>query len=230
MSSFGNSITDYIPLFALIVGLISIILDTKHKKYRGLLIFFLVAVQVVICFLDITKNVQAKIEAEQQVDSLLASIKTFEESTQVNFDLVIALLRNARARNESSAPLSLNITKDRIKVDGDTKALITGNSKSNPPDYSPVPYDDFIYIPDSSVFKGIPNLGDVSNKSIEEMVFEEAPEEEVSNEVFMVVEDQPEPQGGMSAFYRQVGENMKYPSEAIENGIEGKVFVQFVVD
>ena len=65
---------------------------------------------------------------------------------------------------------------------------------------------------------------------IEEMVFEEAPEEETSDEIFMVVEDQPTPQGGMSAFYAYVGKNMKYPSQARRMGIEGKVFVQFVVD
>lgn len=65
---------------------------------------------------------------------------------------------------------------------------------------------------------------------IEEMVFEEEPEEEVSDEIFMVVEDQPEPKGGMGAFYEYVGKNMKYPSQARRMGIEGKVFVQFVVD
>lgn len=65
---------------------------------------------------------------------------------------------------------------------------------------------------------------------IEEMVFEEAPEEEETDQIFMVVEDQPQPQGGMQAFYEYVGKNMKYPSQARRMGIEGKVFVQFVVD
>lgn len=65
---------------------------------------------------------------------------------------------------------------------------------------------------------------------IEEMVFEEAPEEEETDQIFMVVEDQPTPQGGMQAFYEFVSKNMKYPSQARRMGIEGKVFVQFVVD
>ncbi|MGB3589776.1 MAG: energy transducer TonB [Tunicatimonas sp.] len=65
---------------------------------------------------------------------------------------------------------------------------------------------------------------------IEEMVFEEAPEEEATDEIFMVVEDQPEPKGGLAAFYDYVGKNMKYPSQARRMGIEGKVFVQFVVN
>ena len=65
---------------------------------------------------------------------------------------------------------------------------------------------------------------------IEEMVFEEAPEEETSDEIFMVVEDQPEPEGGLQAFYNFVGKNMEYPAQARRMGVEGKVFVQFVVD
>ena len=65
---------------------------------------------------------------------------------------------------------------------------------------------------------------------IEEMVFEEAPEEETSDEIFMVVEDQPEPEGGLQAFYDFVGKNMEYPAQARRMGVEGKVFVQFVVD
>ena len=65
---------------------------------------------------------------------------------------------------------------------------------------------------------------------IEEMVFEEAPEEEVADEIFTVVEDQPTPKGGIQAFYEYVSKNMKYPAQARRMGVEGRVFVQFVVD
>jgi protein TonB len=34
----------------------------------------------------------------------------------------------------------------------------------------------------------------------------------------------------MKAFYHYIQENLKYPEEAKKQGIEGKVFVQFVVD
>jgi len=65
---------------------------------------------------------------------------------------------------------------------------------------------------------------------IEEVVFEEAPEEEVVEEIFTIVEDQPTPNGGMAAFYQYVSKKLKYPAQARRMGIEGKVFVQFVVD
>ena len=64
---------------------------------------------------------------------------------------------------------------------------------------------------------------------IEEVVFEEPVEEEETDEIFTIVEQQPAFKGGVAAFYAYVGKKMKYPSQARRMGIEGKVFVQFVV-
>lgn len=50
------------------------------------------------------------------------------------------------------------------------------------------------------------------------------------DQIFEVVEDQPEPVGGMEAFYEFVGQRLRYPEEARAAGIEGRVFIQFVVD
>ena len=65
---------------------------------------------------------------------------------------------------------------------------------------------------------------------IEEIVIEEAPEEEVAEQIFTIVEQPAAPVGGMEAFYKFVKKNLKYPSQARRMGIEGKVYVQFVVD
>ncbi len=65
---------------------------------------------------------------------------------------------------------------------------------------------------------------------IEEIIMDDAPEEEEADEIFTIVEEQPTPDGGMGAFYQFVRKNLKYPSQARRMGIEGKVFVQFVVD
>jgi periplasmic protein TonB len=61
-------------------------------------------------------------------------------------------------------------------------------------------------------------------------LFSDPVEEEVAEEIFTIVEDQPQPKGGMAAFYEYVGKNLKYPAQARRMGIEGKVFVEFVVD
>ena len=68
------------------------------------------------------------------------------------------------------------------------------------------------------------------DEAIENIITEEAPEEEDVDKVFTIVEQQAEFKGGMQKFYEYVGKKMKYPSQARRMGIEGKVFVQFVVE
>ena len=59
----------------------------------------------------------------------------------------------------------------------------------------------------------------------------EAPKEEEEEEViFMVVESMPEFPGGQQALFKYLGENVKYPVIAQENGIQGRVVCQFVVN
>jgi protein TonB len=56
-------------------------------------------------------------------------------------------------------------------------------------------------------------------------------EDEEEKPIFMVVEDMPTFRGGgVEDFRRYVQENIKYPTLAAENGIEGTVYVKFVVD
>ena len=50
------------------------------------------------------------------------------------------------------------------------------------------------------------------------------------NEVFVIVEDMPEFPGGELALRKWISTNIKYPVIAAENGIQGKVYVTFVVD
>ena len=59
-------------------------------------------------------------------------------------------------------------------------------------------------------------------------VVAEEPKEEV-DEIFSVVEETATPKGGLPAFYKYVGEKMKYPAQARRMGVEGRVFVQFVI-
>ena len=55
-------------------------------------------------------------------------------------------------------------------------------------------------------------------------------EEEKEDEIFQVVEQDPEFPGGVEALYKFVQQNIKYPQLAKENNITGRVFVQFVVE
>ncbi|MCU0448387.1 MAG: TonB family protein [Bernardetiaceae bacterium] len=64
-----------------------------------------------------------------------------------------------------------------------------------------------------------------------QVVKEEAPvaEEEV-DQIFTIVEEAAEPTGGMTEFLKYVGKTMKYPSQARRMGVEGKVYVEFIID
>ncbi len=56
-------------------------------------------------------------------------------------------------------------------------------------------------------------------------------EEEAEEEVFFIVEDMPMFQGGGKEKFREwIGKNLQYPPIAAENGISGRVFVQFAVN
>ncbi|HBK89552.1 MAG: energy transducer TonB [Cyclobacteriaceae bacterium] len=57
---------------------------------------------------------------------------------------------------------------------------------------------------------------------------EEAKEE--TDEIFTVVEESAAPKGGMQAFYKFVSDKIKYPAQARRMGIEGRVFVEFVIN
>jgi protein TonB len=66
---------------------------------------------------------------------------------------------------------------------------------------------------------------------IEEYVPVEVEEEEVVEaEVFTIVEEMPAYPGGDAKLYEYLGKNIKYPQIARESGIQGRVFVNFVVE
>ncbi len=69
---------------------------------------------------------------------------------------------------------------------------------------------------------------------IEEVVFQKTDQEilpeESAEEIFTIVQEQPSPVGGMKAFYDYVFDNLNYPTKASRMGIEGRVFVEFVVE
>ena len=66
-----------------------------------------------------------------------------------------------------------------------------------------------------------------------EIVFEEPVEEVVveedENKIFTVVEQQPEFQGGYEAMMNFIKKNMRYPASARRMGVDGTVYVSFVV-
>lgn len=80
--------------------------------------------------------------------------------------------------------------------------------------------------------KGNDEAGGTVLKAVEEIATPEPPKQQEAeqNKVFDVVEQQPAYPGGMGALNQWLASNIKYPVMAAENGIEGRVVVQFVVE
>jgi periplasmic protein TonB len=87
--------------------------------------------------------------------------------------------------------------------------------------------DDNVEIEDELDFQGLDADNTTLNYAVP--VIQEEKEAEVE-EVFVIVEDMPEFPGGELALRKWIASNIKYPVIAAENGIQGKVYVQFVVD
>jgi len=50
------------------------------------------------------------------------------------------------------------------------------------------------------------------------------------NDVFLVVEENASPIGGMTALYEAINRELKFPEQAVKMGVEGKVFVEIIIE
>ena len=85
---------------------------------------------------------------------------------------------------------------------------------------------------DAEVEESTIQASDETDKAVEvKYVPVEVEEEEVEEQqIFQVVEEMPEFPGGMAECMKFLSKNIKYPPISAENGIQGRVIVQFVVN
>jgi len=98
-----------------------------------------------------------------------------------------------------------------------------------------------VVVEDTTIETGLQTQDDLANKAntevpsedVEVEIKDEKPqviEQPQQAEIFTVVEEQPGYPGGEEARIKFLQDNIKYPEEAKELGIQGKVFVTFVVE
>ncbi|MBP2691852.1 MAG: energy transducer TonB [Muribaculaceae bacterium] len=78
-----------------------------------------------------------------------------------------------------------------------------------------------------NVTEGVEDLN--KTRIIDQVVAEEKPEVEDKVYNMAMVEQQPEFPGGPAAMYKWLNDHMNYPAVAAEEGVQGKVIVEFVV-
>ena len=74
---------------------------------------------------------------------------------------------------------------------------------------------------------GTDDISKITEQKVE--IIQEKPKEEKKEQVFRHVEQMPEFPGGQAALMKYINDNIRYPVMAIENGVQGRVTVQFVV-
>lgn len=112
---------------------------------------------------------------------------------------------------------------------------ITRQDEIKPPPPPPPPkvVDMLVIVDDDTDIKDELEIEDteVDDKTAITAVMQVAVEKEVEEEapVFFIVEEMPEFPGGDAALRSFIAQSVKYPVIAQENGIQGKVYVNFVV-
>jgi periplasmic protein TonB len=146
--------------------------------------------------------------------------------------LAIVLLAFAYAPKEddTSSLMSSEVIEEEIEE-------IPQTNQAKPPPPPPPPPPEVIEVEDDIEIEDQPDLFD-QELDIEDVI--ESPayvpaapvikEEPKEPEIFVVVEQMPEFPGGDKALYEFLAKNIKYPAVAKDNGIEGKVYIKFVIN
>ena len=85
-----------------------------------------------------------------------------------------------------------------------------------------------LFVPLAAVLLLASNISCVSEDRIENA--ESTDSRATEKQIFQIVEEMPDFPGGMAKCMMWLKQNIKYPEEAIEKGIQGRVIVQMVIE
>ena len=156
----------------------------------------------------------------------------------IEIGLVVILAASLVAFNMKSYDMSELDIQQRVAVDELEDIIIQTQEETPPPPPEPeVPEvtTELVIVENDAEIEnelGVLDVGDDANKEQETFVPVQIEEEQEveEEEIFAVVEEVPTFVGGEDALYKFLGESIKYPAAALDNGIEGRVYVRFVVE
>lgn len=175
--------------------------------------------------------------------------KRYRRYVTISLIIGLFLLSGAVAYPLISAYMSKNrlIREKEKTVSADMMAIAKEELPPPPPPPPPpealvekVKFTAPVVVEDTNIESGLMTQDDLSAKpaeapseDVEIEIVDEKPqviEQKVEAEIFTVVEEQPAYPGGEEGRMRYLQESIKYPEEAKELGIQGRVFVTFVVE
>ena len=166
-----------------------------------------------------------------------ANIET-QKTTSILMGIVLAVAVMFFAFEWSTATSKLDASNVVQDVLAEEEIEITRRDNTPPPPPPPPPAPetpDVIDVVDTKVDTkmDIQTEDDASKRQTQTYTPPPPPKpkvEEETEEIFVVVEQQPEFPGGNTAMMKFLGDNIKYPVIAQENGISGRVITNFVVE
>lgn len=155
--------------------------------------------------------------------------------TEIGLAIVLGLCLAAFEYSTQDVSIDLDAMPEEVVVE-DEMTPVTRQEEIKPPPPPPPPKmaDVLNIVDDDTDLQDDADLFDSEFDEEAEVEFQEVEvEEEVveeTEEVFLIVEQMPEFPGGDEALRKYLATSVKYPVIAQENGIQGRVFVAFVVD
>ncbi|MBR5038973.1 MAG: energy transducer TonB [Prevotella sp.] len=192
----------------------------KNTSKRNVMSVLLVIAAGVLGFLGLT--IARTIEANRQVENTQAvEVSALNEKKKEAKKIEKEVVKVEPEKVIEKVKSSVKFTPPVIKKDEDVK-------EDNQLDLEKVEKSN-VTIGAFDV-QGNDEVGGEVLKAKEEIAQPEPPKHEEENKVFDVVEQMPSFPGGQAALMQWLSSNMKYPTIAAENGVQGRVIVQFVVE
>jgi len=99
-----------------------------------------------------------------------------------------------------------------------------------PPPPPPAPPEEIELIEDDSEEEETEEIIELPDEDEDVGVIDDPVREVIDDNIFDIVEQQPEFPGGLASLRKYLGKNIEYPKLAADAGIQGKVYVGFVVE
>ena len=191
----------------------------KGTTKRNIWAIVIVAIAAVLLYLGL--RVQSMVEASREVENLqlveLSALEQKKKEAKVEKKEEIKIEpEKIVERVKSSVKFTAPVIKKDEEVREEDEIKLDEVEKSK----------DAI---GAFTVEGNDEVGGEVLKAKEEIAAPEPPKEEDSK-VFDVVEQMPSFPGGQAALMQWLASNMSYPVIAAENGVQGRVIVQFVVE
>ncbi|MDR2928830.1 MAG: energy transducer TonB [Cytophagaceae bacterium] len=154
---------------------------------------------------------------------------------QIGLVVVLSIILVAFEWTSTDVKIDMSLLDAAVEVEEEIIPITRQEELKPPPPPPPAPTDILNIVDDDveleedlEIFDTEMDMTREFDMNITDMGNEE--EDRQDTEVFVIVEEMPEFPGGDEALTRYLASSMKYPVIAQENGIQGRVYVQFVIN